>query len=287
VPADPLPPGEYRATLPAAAVQDAAGNKMAEPVTFVFTVPAPSAAVVGRHVFYNNSVFDRYDQTIDDNLDAIAPDKTALLPGGTPAFANVTSYAKGINGIMIDMAGVPRGWNPPLRDLDFVFDVSDADAPGGWAPAPRPSYWQNRAGGGAGGSDRTTFLWADGAIRNQWLRVTVPATGRSGLAAPDVFYFGNLVGESGDVEGLRVNALDLSAVKRAMNTDSTVSGRFDFNRDGRVNALDLSAVRSNLNHALRGAIPPPPAAPAAPASPAPAAAVQRVWDEAQPGLLEA
>ena len=36
---------------------------------------------------------------------AIAPDKTALLPMQTARFANYTSFDKGINGIMVDIAG--------------------------------------------------------------------------------------------------------------------------------------------------------------------------------------
>ena len=71
---------------------------------------APST-VVGRFVFYDNS---RYDGGIagvnssDDN--AIASDKSAYIPGSGPAtFANVISYDKGINGIMIDVANLPAG----------------------------------------------------------------------------------------------------------------------------------------------------------------------------------
>ena len=37
---------------------------------------------------------------------AIAPDKTALLPGMRGSFANVTSYTRGINGVMIDVAAL-------------------------------------------------------------------------------------------------------------------------------------------------------------------------------------
>ena len=54
-----------------------------------------------------------------------------------------------------------------------------------------------------------TISWADHAIENQWLRVTVKATPRTGLAEPDVFYFGNAVGESGNQPGNAiVNATD-------------------------------------------------------------------------------
>jgi hypothetical protein len=119
---------------------------------------------------------------------------------------------------------------------------------------------------------RYALTWPDGTLRNTWVQVTVLANARTGLARPDVFYFGNLVGETGDAAvsvtggipaptGARVNALDLSAVKRALNSPAALTGRFDFNRDGRTNALDLAAVRANLNRTLAAL-----AAPTAPAA---------------------
>ena len=74
-----------------------------------------------------------------------------------------------------------------------------------------------RRGAGAGGSDRVTLVFADNAIRNTWLRVTLLAGAATGLAAPDVFAFGNLPGDTGDGStSFRVNALDLASVKRAL-----------------------------------------------------------------------
>jgi hypothetical protein len=111
-----------------------------------------------------------------------------------------------------------------------------------------------------------TLTWAEGAIRNTWLQVTVKPTIRTGLAAADVFYFGNLQGESGDaLLNARVSALDLTAVRRALNQTAAIAGRVDFNRDGRVNALDLSAARSNLNRGIALIAPPPAAGTPAPA----------------------
>ncbi|NIM48763.1 MAG: hypothetical protein GTO22_05815, partial [Gemmatimonadales bacterium] len=83
---------------------------------------ATTAEVVGRYVFYNDSAFDGDDPAAgaeDDN--AIATDKTALLPGGTATFANYTSYSRGINGIMVDIAGLPAG--DTLDADDFAFRV--------------------------------------------------------------------------------------------------------------------------------------------------------------------
>jgi hypothetical protein len=250
VPRFALRPGDYRATLAANAVQDRAGNGLGGPFDFAFTVPAATASVVGRHVFYNNSAFDNFNQTSDD--DAIAPDKEALLPGQAPSFANVTSYSKGINGVIVDIAGLPRGWDRlPFGIVHFPCEVSDPAAPGGWAPAP-PLAFTFRLGAGAGGSDRLSFSWDDGAIRDRWLRVTIAANPITALAAPEVFYFGNLAGDTGDgaAAPFRVNAVDLGGVKRELNRDSRPDGHFDFNRDGKVNALDLGIVKSNLNRTL-------------------------------------
>ena len=59
---------------------------------------------------------------------------------------------------------------------------------------------------------------------------------------------GSLVGEANG-DG-RVNALDVAAVKRLLNTASTLAGRVDFNRDGRVNVLDVAVVKQNLGRSL-------------------------------------
>jgi hypothetical protein len=130
-----------------------------------------------------------------------------------------------------------------------------------------------RRGAGVGGSDRVTFVWndyrdvpagANTAVGNAWLEVTVKANDRTGLVAPDVFCFGNLVGESGGgASPLRVTALDVAATRRAMGAapaaaTAPATARTDFNRDGRVNALDVLAARRAQGRALA-----PPSAAAA------------------------
>jgi hypothetical protein len=94
-----------------------------------------------------------------------------------------------------------------------------------------------------------------------------------------VFYFANLVGESGDAGAsfARVNALDLAAVKRSYNANSTITGTVDFNRDGRVNALDLAAARANPSAGLSAVTPS--------AAPALALAAGPAWDESDRDLL--
>ena len=147
-----------------------------------------------------------------------------------------------------------------------------------------------RRGAGVNNSDRVTLTWPDynpaagsplaQAVANGWVEVTVKANGNTGLASADVFSLGNLIGDSGDSPtNLRVNALDLGAVKRALNSSATPESTVDFNRDGRINALDLGIVKQNLNHALPLLPAPAPAAPAAFASDRTSSPTGRLADE--------
>jgi hypothetical protein len=167
---------------------------------------------------------------------------------------------------MVDLGERAAGAAGPTAD-DFAFKVGTGGDPAAWAAAAaRPDIaFRPRAGGRL--ADRVTLTFPDGAIRNTWLEVTVLPGERTGLLAPQTFYFGNLVGDTGEGDTgdgtatLRVNALDLGAMKRELNRASDLTGRFDFNRDGKVNALDLGIVRSNLNRSLAAAAPPVAAPP--------------------------
>jgi len=233
-----------------------------DPVTLPYFGPAPdigafelqtgSGSVVGRYIFYNNSCFDGDDpaaNAADDN--AIAPDKVPLLPGQTATFANYTSYSRGINGIIVDIDGL--GGVPVSQD--FAVKLGNDDNPGGWADGPLPSSVSVRYGAGAGGSDRVTLIWPDNAIENQWMQLTVKATPRTGLASPDVFYFGNAIGESGNSpSNAEVDGWDILAVRAnpctRVNNPADVTHTCDFSRDGRVGPTDEILVRQNTTNWL-------------------------------------
>jgi hypothetical protein len=205
-----------------------------------------AAAIAGRLVFYNYCVWDGNNPAANVGDDAaIATDKTALLPGGTASFANYTSYSRGINGVMVDIAGL--GGTPAAGD--FVFKVGNDNSPAGWPSAPAPSSVTLRAGAGTGGSDRVTLIWADNAIQKQWLQVTVLANATSRLAANDVFYFGNAIGETGNsTANAAVNAFDEIGVRahpRLAGNPADITDTFDINRDRYVNAFDEIQVRAN------------------------------------------
>ena len=212
--------------------------------------PAPAPAVAGRYVFYNRSILDGNNPAANAADDAaIAAGKQVLLPGGTAGFANLTSYSRGINGVMVDVAALPAGNGPTAAD--FQFRVGNSNNTAAWSNAPAPTSVSVRRGAGAGASDRVTILWADNAIVNQWLRITTLASATTGLAAPDVFYIGNLIGESTGGSPATVNVRDVTLTRDNLGrTTAAALAACDFNRDGKVDALDVTIARVSQRRSL-------------------------------------
>jgi hypothetical protein len=233
-----------------------------------------TSVVSGRNVFYAGST--RYDTTgnsqtplpfSDDN--AIATDKSAYIPdGSTAGFGNYTSYSQGLNGIMVDLLGGGQHTSITLANIlnDFTFKVGNNASPGTWANAPNPIAVTvrtnvNPASNGAGtvsGSDRVELIWADNAIQQQWLEVTVKATANTGLFANDVFFFGNEIGNTSsfnttavartgtpDISGVQTNGAVLSA-------NIPISNAYDFDRDGKVGTSDIATVQTHGTNLTTG-----------------------------------
>jgi hypothetical protein len=205
--------------------------------------PILAPAIVARRLFYNSSTFDGNNLSpgaADDT--AIATDKAPYVAASGPAgFSNYSSYSRGLNGIMIDFMRLPGA---PSRN-DFEFRVGNSSIPANWtAPADfHVSAVTLRRGAGLNGSDRVTIIFADNAIRNQWLQVRVLATPATGLTTPDVHYWGHQAGETGNEAGFtRVNTSDTARIGANFSGFASVptSNPFDLNRDGRVNTQDYS-----------------------------------------------
>jgi N-acetylneuraminic acid mutarotase len=228
---------------------------------FSFQVQGPPA-IVGRYVFYNDSAFDGLDPAAAPTDDAaIATDKTALLPGQTASAANLTSCIQGINGLMIDLANKPLGTG--ISATDFAFDTSTDGV--NWTPAPAQPTLLDRPGAGTNASDRIEIVFPDGSITDQWLRVTVLATANTGLATPDVFYFGNLVGDANGNGAVTV--ADVGLTKSLVGQTADLTSPADFNRNGQITVADIAIAKANVGQTL-----PFFTAPATPAAPTPAAA---------------
>jgi hypothetical protein len=82
----------------------------------------------------------------------------------------------------------------------------------------------------------------------------VKSTINTGLAAEDVFYFGNAIGESGDnPANAVVNATDVIGTRDHPHgplNPAAIDDRFDFNRDRLVNATDLVIARDHATSPL-------------------------------------
>ncbi len=224
-----------------------ASGDEANTATVTLAVVAPTTRVVDRHIFYNHSAFDG-DVSYFGN--AIATDKAALLPGETATLANYTSYSRGINGIMIDVAGLA---GTPTAE-DFEFRLGNNDQPDTWTTLDVTPEISVSLGAGTDQSDRVTIVFEDYAVRNQWLQVKVLGGGNTGLAGGDVFYFGNAVGEAGNsTSDAAVTATDLLLARnnpRSLVNPATVESKYDFNRDGKVNTTDVLLARNHQTNFL-------------------------------------
>jgi hypothetical protein len=211
-------------------------------------------------LFYNGGYYDGNNAAInltpnggtnhDHDDDAIDPTKSALLPGGGLAQPSCWSnYTKGINGLMFDIQGATAA----ITSGDFTFVNQGRTGVGNTAIVP--ADLQVRAGEGAGGSDRVVVTFADGAMLNGWLQVTI-GTG-FGLAAPDVCYWGSVAYDSGSAQSsyIPVNATDILDARdnpKLVPGSAAVDNFVDYNKDARVNATDILGARDNtkLNPAV-------------------------------------
>jgi hypothetical protein len=147
-----------------------------------------------------------------------------------------------------------------LAAADFEFRVGNTD-PGNtnaWLAAPPPQAIGVRRGAGVDGSDRVTITWRDedpatlaheaGSIAGQWLEVRVKAGPATGLSADDVFYFGNLIGDSGAGNSstlARTDATDVKTIQKNFRAKVGVANPYDINKDGRVDAADAAIAAGN------------------------------------------
>jgi hypothetical protein len=218
-----------------------AGNYQLSSTTATTTANITPTSVVTRGLFYKGSSFDHSQGDPGNYASAIAPDKVALLPGQTAGFANISSYSLGINGVVIDLAGNIT----QLGFSDFTFKVGNDNNPSGWSAAPPPSSMYVFPGQGPGGSTRVEFVWGDNVIQKEWLQVQIV----SGLNTPDVFYFGNAIGESGDTSAdAKVTIVDALGARSNPSTNAQNNNVFDFNRDGNVDGTDVTIAAQNLTN---------------------------------------
>jgi 3-phytase len=221
--------------------------------------PVAPSTIANRQLFYNNSTFDGNNGAANAaDEGAIAPGVVAYRPGdGLSGAQSVSSYTRGINGIIVDVSGN----HGPLGLDDFTFRVGNNNTPQSWAAGPAPVSIVVRAGEGVGGSDRVHLVWNDGAILNTWLEVIVEGNDAlggfntsTGLAASDVFFFGSKVADSGSSPGVTTfdtTTADAAQVFNSLGGGQPVTAANDYNRDGQVSTADAASVFANLGSITR------------------------------------
>lgn len=222
------------------------------------TLAITEATISGRHFFYNDSAFDGNGTAIDHQVDsdAIAVDKTPLLPGQVATFANYTSYSKGLNGVMIDIQGLADADNLSLDD--FEFRVGNSNNLNEWVVAPDPSQFAWTRDAVDSNLWHIVMTWPNGSIQGEWLELTILNNSTTGLAFPDISYFGNSVGESGNSStNTFVDGADFAGARDNVHNflnPAAIDDAFDYNRDTFVNGSDLAIARDHNTNFLNSLV---------------------------------
>lgn len=215
-----------------------------------------ASQVVGRYLFYDQSKFDGQVAGPNAGDDAAISDKVAYLPGdGLAGSQHVSNYARGINGVMIDITGS----HPNLTADDFVFRWGNSAASyENWAHVVTPSTITVRGGAGIGGSDRVVLTWPGDSLRGQWLEVIVKAGEKTGLDEADVFLFGSRPGDefvNTPPTIFSTTAGDELQARFNLAVGVGVNHVLDFDKNGLVSAGDQLAARFSIGITERVNIP--------------------------------
>jgi YDG domain/SdrD B-like domain len=215
----------------------------------------PTASIASRKIFYNNAAgfgtSGINNSPLVNPINAIDPTRNALLPGETTSLSNYSNYSRGLNGLVVDINNPENLAGINATSFSFAIWNDFSNATPNFAtinPAVMVSTFPT---GGDGGSDRIKLTFDDRAIENAWLRITLLADTITGLAANDVFYFGNarfdVTPTTSFPVQIVVNAFDTNLVRAKQGLNAgIVSNSIDVDRNGIVNAFDTNAVRSGL-----------------------------------------
>ncbi len=215
-------------------------------------VPAETneATIEQAYIYYKGSSFASggVGNALDTSKTLVHED------GGTHVlgFNNLINSSRGINGIVFDINDLPGA---SLSSSDFTFQVSPqglfSQAPQDWAVAAAPTSVSVVPGS----PSRVVIEWADNSIANRWLRITVQANANTGLAQPEVYYIGHLLGETLGADGdgnFSVSFADIPPIREASGQVATPNTIEDINKSGTVEFADISAMRPNIAAQLNG-----------------------------------
>ncbi len=181
--------------------------------------------------------------------------KSLLKETGTAqtlGFGNLINSSQGINGVGFEIADIPGA----LTAADFIFQVSPtgifsegSNPPSGWVAGPAPTSVSVVQGA----TDQVLVEWANNAITNRWLRVTVKANANTGLSTPETYYVGHLRGETTGPEAggfFAVSFGDIGEIRDEAGSAVGAGSIHDINKNGLVDFSDISAMRTSVGSQL-------------------------------------
>jgi ELWxxDGT repeat protein len=207
-------------------------------------------SVANRQVFYNRSTSTVFGDGSGNPVSSIDSTKIALLPGQTTSSANYTNYSRGLNGLVVDLQAPANLAEISASSFQFATWNTFPDSTPNFVPITPAVTVSTYPGGGVNGADRVKLEFANNAIQNAWLKVTVLADVNTGLATNDVFYFGNArfditPSTPFPSQQITINIFDTNAVRANQGQNSgVISNAFDVDRNGVVNVFDTNAVRA-------------------------------------------
>ncbi len=240
----------FRLSTDTAAAESFGAASDGEVEDYATTIRPAENTIVDRRVFYNRSTNAVFGDGSGNPTNAIDSTKSALRPGETASTVNYTNYSRGLNGIVVDIASPTNLSAITAASFQFATWSSFPDSTPNFVTINPTVTVSTFAGGGLNGSDRVKLEFANNAIQNAWLRVTMLADANTGLAANDVFYFGNARFDVTPTspfpsQQVTINAFDVNTIRaRQGQNPGVISNIFDVDRNGVVNAFDTNAVRA-------------------------------------------
>jgi len=214
-------------------------------VTFLLNAVA---AITDSKVYYKGSGFTGIPSSLDSGK-VLLKSSTATQ---TTSFGNVTNYSRGINGVVLDIAGLG---STNLTVADFIFRVAPSGAigtvdPSTWALAPAPSAITATAGTSTA-PGRVVLEWTDNVIQNTWLQIVVRANTNTGLVNREVFYLGHATGDIDGAAQYRVTTIDVGLVRAGVSNNLVLANEIrDVDKDRRITTIDVGFVRARVNNAI-------------------------------------
>lgn len=201
--------------------------------------------ILNSFVMHGGSTTFTGDNRIDTGKSLAREGATAQ----TLSLANLINTTRGINLVSFevqDLAGT-------VTAADFTFQMSLQGAfneatnpPSGWPAAPAPTSVVVTP---SGINNRVTITWANNAIENRWLRISILANANTGLANNQVYYLGHLRGEVTGAQAGQyiVNNTDASAIAtRVSGTNVPITSIYDLDKNARVLNSDIGAMSAGI-----------------------------------------